>query len=268
MAIVIPNELQSMREFQKFNKIYTDSLSVSFGDKTVLSDISLNFKENKVTAIMGPSGCGKTVLIRSINRMHDSTRGAKISGGVFFDHVNLYSDSFDPYHHRQKIGMIFQRSNPFPTMSVYDNVVSGLKLNGLKDKDNLNKIAERSLKSAYLWDEVKDRLHDPATDLSGGQQQRLCIARALAVKPEVLLMDEPTSALDPVATVMVENTIRELKKDMTVIIVTHNLEQAKRVADDVVFMYLGKVIETGDVKQMFSNPKEELTEKYLSGAFG
>lgn len=268
MAIVIQNELQSARKFQKFDKIHTDSLSVSFGNKNVLSDVSLNFKENKVTAIMGPSGCGKTVLIRSLNRMHDSNTNAKISGNVFFGNVNLYSDSFDPYYHRQKIGMVFQKPNPFPTMSVYDNVVAGLKLNGLKNKDNLNKIAERSLKNAYLWDEVKDRLNVPATDLSGGQQQRLCIARALAVKPEVLLMDEPTSALDPVSTVMVENAIRELKKDMTVIIVTHNLEQSKRVADDVIFMYLGKVVESGDVKQMFSNPKEELTEKYLSGSFG
>ena len=211
---------------------------------------------------MGPSGCGKTVLLRSLNRMHDMNNNAKISGNVFFDSVNLYSDSFDPYHHRQKIGMVFQKPNPFP------NVVAGLKLNGLRDKNNLDKIAERSLKNAYLWDEVKDRLHIPATDLSGGQQQRLCIARALAVKPDVLLMDEPTSALDPVSTIMVEDAIRELKKDMTVIIVTHNLEQAKRVADHVVFMYMGKVVESGDVDQMFEFPKEDLTKKYLSGIFG
>jgi len=263
-----PEEQVYKHEFKKPDKLKTESLSIAFGSKNILSDVSLNFQENTVTAIMGPSGCGKTVLLRSLNRMHDRDKSAKVSGNVFFDSVNLYSDSFDPYYHRQKIGMVFQKPNPFPTMSVFDNVVAGLKLNGLRDKDSLNKIAERSLKMAYLWDEVKDRLNIPATDLSGGQQQRLCIARALAVKPNVLLMDEPTSALDPVSTVMVEDAIRELKKDMTVIMVTHNLEQAKRVADHVVFMYLGKVIESGDVKQMFDNPKEELTRKYLSGIFG
>jgi len=268
MAIVLSEKQQSAYQSQTSKKLRVDSLSVSFGAKNVFSDVSFDFKENKVTAIMGPSGCGKTVFLRSLNRMHDSNRNAKISGNVFFENVNLYSDSFDPYYHRQKIGMVFQKPNPFPTMSVYDNVVAGLKLNGLKNKDTLNKIAERSLKNASLWGEVKDRLNIPATDLSGGQQQRLCIARALAVKPDILLMDEPTSALDPVSTVLVENAIRELKKDMTVIMVTHNLEQAKRVADDVIFMYLGKIVEFGDVKQMFNNPKEELTEKYLSGFFG
>ena len=263
-----PEEQAYKHEFRKPDKIRTDSLSIAFGSKNILSDVSLNFKENTVTAIMGPSGCGKTVLLRSLNRMHDRDKSAKVSGKVFFDSVNLYSDSFDPYCHRQKIGMVFQKPNPFPTMSIFDNVVAGLKLNGLRDKESLNKIAERSLKMAYLWDEVKGRLNIPATDLSGGQQQRLCIARALAVKPDVLLMDEPTSALDPVSTVMVEDAIRELKKDMTVIMVTHNLEQAKRVADHVVFMYLGKVIESGEVRQMFNSPKEDLTRKYLSGIFG
>lgn len=268
MAIVLSDEQVSMREFRIHDKIRTDSLSIAFGNKYVLSDISLNFKENKVTAIMGPSGCGKTVLIRSLNRMHDMNKNAKISGNVFLDSVNLYSDSFDPYYHRKKIGMVFQKPNPFPNMSIYDNVVAGLKLDGLRNKDSLSKIAERSLKMAYLWNEVKDRLDTSAIDLSGGQQQRLCIARALAVKPDVLLMDEPTSALDPGSTVMVEDAIRELKKDMTVVMVTHNLEQAKRVADYVIFMYLGKVVESGDVNQMFQNPKEELTKKYLSGIFG
>lgn len=268
MAIVISNEQIKKHAFRLPDKIKTDSLSIAFGNKVVVSDVSLNFKENKVTAIMGPSGCGKTVLIRSLNRMHDMNNKAKISGKVFFDKVNLYSDSFDPYYHRQKIGMVFQKPNPFPTMSTYDNVVSGLKMNGLRDEDHLIKIAERSLKMAYLWDEVKDRLKEYALDLSGGQQQRLCIARALAVKPEILLMDEPTSALDPLSTVMVEDAIKELKKDMTVVMVTHNLEQAKRVADYVVFMYLGKVIESGNANQMFNNPKEELTKKYLSGIFG
>lgn len=268
MAIVLSDNQVSKHEFRIPDKIKVDSLSIAFGSKSILSDVSLNFKENRVTAIMGPSGCGKTVLIRSLNRMHDMNKNAKISGNVFFENLNLYSDAFDPYGHRQKIGMVFQKPNPFPNMSVYDNVVAGLKLNGLKDKDNLNKIAERTLKTAYLWDEVKDRLDMPSIELSGGQQQRLCIARALAVMPEVLLMDEPTSALDPLSTEMIETAIRELKKDMTVIMVTHNLEQAKRVADDVVFMYLGKVVEYGEVNQMFDNPKNDLTRKYLSGIFG
>ena len=258
----------SERKSIGLDKVKTVSLSISFGNKNILSNISLKFKENRVTAIMGPSGCGKTVLIRSLNRMHDLNKSAKVSGKVIFDDVNLYSSDFDPYHHRQKIGMVFQKPNPFPTMSIYDNAVAGLKMNGFRDKEILDKIAERSLKMAYLWEEVKGDLTKPAIELSGGQQQRLCIARALAVKPEVLLMDEPTSALDPLSTKMVEDTIKELKKDMTVVIVTHNLEQAKRIADFVVFMYLGRVVEYGEVNQMFNNPKEELTEKYLSGIFG
>ena len=261
--------IQSLeRKSNTLNKVKTDSLSISFGNKNILSNISLEFKENKVTAIMGPSGCGKTVLIRSLNRMHDLNKQAKISGNVVFDDMNLYSNDFDPYYHRQKIGMVFQKPNPFPTMSIYDNTVAGLKMNGFRDKEILDKIAERSLKMAYLWDEVKGDLDKSALELSGGQQQRLCIARALAVKPEVLLMDEPTSALDPLSTMMVEDTIKELKKDMTVIIVTHNLEQAKRIADYVVFMYLGKVVEYGEVEHMFNSPKQELTKKYLSGIFG
>ena len=268
MAIALSRDQTSIRESGLHDKLVLNSLSVGFDGKTILSDISLAFKENKVTAIMGPSGCGKTVLIRSFNRMHDTNKRAKTSGNVFFDDIDLYSDSFDPYQHRQKIGMVFQKPNPFPTMSIYDNVVAGLKLNGLRDKDRLNTIAERSLKMASLWDEVKERLSEKATDLSGGQQQRLCIARALAVKPDVLLLDEPTSALDPLSTEMIEDSIRELKKDMTVIMVTHNLEQAKRVADFVVFMYLGRIVEYGETIQMFTNPKEDLTKKYLSGIFG
>ena len=268
MAIVLSEEQIVKSELNIPDKIKTDSLSVAFSNKTVISDISLNFKKNKVTAIMGPSGCGKTVLIRSLNRMHDMSRGVKISGSVWYENKNLYSDSFDPYFHRKKIGMVFQKPNPFPTMSIYGNVIAGLKMNGFKDKNKLDEITERSLKMAYLWEEVKEKLKEPATDLSGGQQQRLCIARALAINPDVLLMDEPTASLDPVSTEMVEDTIRKLKKDMTVIMVTHNLEQTKRLADYVVFMYLGKVIEFGESNQMFNNPKEELTEKYLSGVFG
>ena len=268
MAIVLSNDAVSKREYRLNDKIKVDSLSIAFGGKSVLSDVSLDFKENSVTAIMGPSGCGKTVLLRSLNRMHDMTRNVKISGKVFFDNDNLYSNSFDPIYHRQKIGMVFQKPNPFPTMSIFDNVISGLKLSGLRDKDRLEVIAERSLKMASLWDEVKNDLKKPAIELSGGQQQRLCIARALAVKPDVLLMDEPTSALDPISTVLIEDSIRELKKDMTIIMVTHNMEQAKRTADNAVFMYIGKVIEHGNVKQMFNEPKKELTKKYLSGIFG
>jgi phosphate transport system ATP-binding protein len=250
------------------DKIKTESLSIGFKDKIAISNISLSFKKNKVTAIMGPSGCGKTVLIRSLNRMHDLNKDVRITGRVFYDNTDLYSDAFDPYLHRRRIGMVFQKPNPFPTMSIYDNVVAGWKLNGLRDKQMLNKIAEKSLRMAYLWDEVKDDLGKLATQLSGGQQQRLCIARALAINPEVLLMDEPTASLDPISTQMVENTISELKKEMTIVIITHNLQQSKRVADHVVFMYLGKLIEHGDAHQMFNNPKEDLTEKYLTGKFG
>jgi phosphate transport system ATP-binding protein len=217
---------------------------------------------------MGPSGCGKSTLIRCINRIHELTPGAKVEGEVILDGVNIYSPKVDPVAIRRKVGMVFQKPNPFPTMCIYDNVVAGLKLNGVRDKKKLDMLAEKSLRMAFLWDEVKDILKKPGTALSGGQQQRLCIARALAVEPEILLMDEPCSALDPLATAKVEESIITLKKELTVIIVTHNLQQAARISDYTAFMYLGQLVEFGDTSKMFENPRSELTEKYITGKFG
>lgn len=249
-------------------KIVTKNLKASFGKVQVLTGIDLKFPENSVTAIMGPSGCGKTTLVRCLNRIHELTPGAKVEGEVLLDGVNIYSPEVDPVSIRRRIGMVFQKPNPFPTMSIYDNTVAGLKLNGVRDKKKLNALAEKSLKMAFLWDEVKDELKKPGTALSGGQQQRLCIARALAVEPEVLLMDEPCSALDPIATAKVEESIVTLKKDFTVIIVTHNMQQAARISDFTAFMYLGQLIEFGDTSSVFENPRSELTEKYITGKFG
>lgn len=217
---------------------------------------------------MGPSGCGKTTLIRCLNRIHELTPNAKVEGEVILDGVNIYSPQVDPVAIRRRIGMVFQKANPFPTMSIYDNVVAGLKLGGVRNKDTLNSMAEKSLRLAFLWDEVKDDLKKPGTALSGGQQQRLCIARALAVEPEIILMDEPCSALDPIATAKVEESIFQLKKEFTVIIVTHNLQQAARVSDYTAFMYLGKLEEFGETTQVFEKPQNELTEKYITGKFG
>ena len=249
-------------------KLATKDLKARFGKLQVLNGINLNFPEKNVTAIMGPSGCGKTTLIRCLNRIHELTPNAKVQGEVILDGINIYSPQVDPVAVRRRIGMVFQKANPFPTMSIYDNVVAGLKLNGVRDKKKLDEIAEKSLRMAFLWDEVKDILKKPGTDLSGGQQQRLCIARALAVEPEVLLMDEPCSALDPIATAKIEESIITLKKEFTVIIVTHNLQQAARVSDFTAFMYLGSLVEFGPTKEMFENPKNPLTEKYITGEFG
>lgn len=217
---------------------------------------------------MGPSGCGKTTLIRCLNRIHELTPNAKVEGEVILDGVNIYSPQIDPVAIRRRIGMVFQKANPFPTMSVYDNVVAGLKLVGVRNKERLSSVAEKSLRMAFLWDEVKDDLNKPGTNLSGGQQQRLCIARALAVEPEVILMDEPCSALDPIATAKVEESIIQLRKEFTVIIVTHNLQQAARISDYAAFMYLGKLEEFGETAKLFENPRSELTEKYITGKFG
>jgi phosphate transport system ATP-binding protein len=243
-------------------------LRAKFGKVEVLKGINLKFPENKVTAIMGPSGCGKTTLIRCLNRIHELTPNAKVEGEVILDGVNIYSPQADPVAIRRRIGMVFQKANPFPTMSIYDNAVAGLKLNGVRDKKKLEELAERSLRMAFLWDEVKNDLKKPGTALSGGQQQRLCIARALAVQPEVILMDEPCSALDPTATAKVEESIVQLKKEFTVIIVTHNLQQAARISDYTAFMYLGKLEEFGETTDVFEKPKNELTEKYITGKFG
>ncbi len=249
-------------------KIKVENLNAWFGTKQVLKNINMEIKEKAVTAIIGPSGCGKTTFLRCLNRMHEITPGARVSGKVIFNGINIYDKSVDPVMIRKKIGMVFQKPNPFPMMSIYDNVAIGLKLNGVRDKKTLDAVVRRSLELANLWDEVKDDLNRSGVSLSGGQQQRLCIARALAVEPEVLLMDEPCSALDPIATAKIEALIRKLAENYTVVIVTHNIQQAARISDYTAFFYLGELIEYGSTKQIFENPKHELTRKYLTGEFG
>ncbi len=249
-------------------KMVAENVTIRYGDVIGVQNITMKFPEKSVTALIGPSGCGKTTFLRCLNRMHDMTKSAKVEGKVMIDGIDLYDKSIDPIYHRRKVGMVFQKPNPFPTMSIYDNVVSGLKLNGVRDKKILDEIVEDSLKMAYLWDEVKNNLKKSAIELSGGQQQRLCIARALAIQPEVLLMDEPASALDPIATQKIEETITELKKEYTIIIVTHNMQQAVRVSDYTGFMYLGDLIEFSETGKLFTDPKNELTLKYVQGQFG
>ena len=249
-------------------KMIAENVTISYDGIQAVKNITMKFKEKSVTALIGPSGCGKTTFLRCLNRMHDMTKNAKVDGKVMIDNIDLYDQSIDPIYHRRKVGMVFQKPNPFPTMSIYDNVTAGLKLNGVKDKRILDEIVEDSLKMAYLWDEVKGDLKKSAIELSGGQQQRLCIARALAIQPEVLLMDEPASALDPIATQKIEETITELKKEYTIIIVTHNMQQAVRVSDYTGFMYLGDLVEFRETKKLFTDPKNELTAKYVQGQFG
>lgn len=249
-------------------KMIAENVTISYSGIDAVKDVTMKFKEKSVTALIGPSGCGKTTFLRCLNRMHDMTKNAQVNGKVMIDGIDLYDKAIDPIYHRRKVGMVFQKPNPFPTMSIYDNVTAGLKLNGVKDRRILDEIVEDSLKMAYLWDEVKGDLKKAAIELSGGQQQRLCIARALAIQPEVLLMDEPASALDPIATEKIEETIMELKKEFTIIIVTHNMQQAVRVSDYTGFMYLGKLIEFRETKKLFTDPKDELTAKYVKGQFG
>ncbi|KAF6246953.1 phosphate ABC transporter ATP-binding protein [Nitrosopumilus sp. b3] len=255
-------------EVEKKYKMIAEDVTIRYGDFIGVKNITMKFPEKSVTALIGPSGCGKTTFLRCLNRMHDMTKNAKVEGRVMIDEIDLYDKSIDPIYHRRKVGMVFQKPNPFPTMSIYDNVTAGLKLNGVRDKKILDEIVEDSLKMAYLWDEVKSDLKKSAIELSGGQQQRLCIARALAIQPEVLLMDEPASALDPIATQKIEETITELKKEYTIIIVTHNMQQAVRVSDYTGFMYLGELIEFRETKKLFTDPKNELTAKYVQGQFG
>jgi len=249
-------------------KMIAENVTISYGDKPAVKDVTMKFKEKSVTALIGPSGCGKTTFLRCLNRMHDMTKNAKVEGKVMIDGIDLYSKEIDPIYHRRKVGMVFQKPNPFPTMSIFDNVTAGLRLNGVRDKKILNEIVEDTLQMAYHWDEVKNDLKKPAVELSGGQQQRLCIARALAIQPEVLLMDEPASALDPIATQKIEETITELKKEFTIIIVTHNMQQAVRVSDYTGFMYLGDLVEFRETKKLFTDPKNDLTAKYVQGQFG
>ena len=249
-------------------KMVAENVNVYYGDVRAVKDISLSFPENSITSLIGPSGCGKTTFLRCLNRMHDMTPGSRVEGRVMIDKTDLYDDSIDPIYHRRKVGMVFQKPNPFPTMSIYDNVVSGVRLNGVRDRAILDEIVEDCLKMAYLWDEVSGDLRKPAIELSGGQQQRLCIARALAIQPEVLLMDEPASALDPIATQKIEETISDLSSEYCIIIVTHNMQQAIRCSDYTAFMYLGDLIEHNRTNNIFHNPKNELTAKYVEGQFG
>jgi phosphate transport system ATP-binding protein len=247
-------------------KMSVEGLSAFYGTTKAIKEVSFQVPTHAATAIIGPSGCGKSTLIRCLNRMHEVTPGARAAGRVLLDHDDIYG--LDPGEVRYRVGMVFQKPNPFPTMSIYNNVCAGLKLNGVRKHDVLDAAVVRALKQAALWDEVKDHVHSPGVHLSGGQQQRLCIARALAVQPEVLLMDEPCSALDPIATAKIEQLIRELKNEYTIVIVTHNMQQAARVADYTAFMYLGELIEFGATAAMFETPKESLTEQYLTGRFG
>lgn len=249
-------------------KFEVEKLDAYFGAKKVLNNINMKIRDKAVTAIIGPSGCGKTTLIRCLNRMHEIIPGARVHGKVLFNGVNIYDDEIDPVTIRRKIGMVFQKPNPFPMMSICENVAIGLKLNGVRERKKLDSAVERALKMANLWDEVKNDLHRSGVSLSGGQQQRLCIARALAIEPEAILMDEPCSALDPIATEKIESLIRNLAEEYAVIIVTHNMQQAARVSDFTAFLYLGELIEYGSTKELFENPKNPLTEKYIIGRFG
>ncbi len=248
------------------DKIVVKDLNAWYGEFQALKGINLAIKENAITAILGPSGCGKSTFIRCLNRLHELRSDAKIEGEILLDGRSVFS--MDPVEVRRKIGMVFQRPNPFPTMSIYDNVAIGLKLNGVRDRDTLDRIVEDSLKKAALWDEVKDKLKMPGNSLSGGQQQRLCIARAIATNPEVILFDEPTSALDPISAVKIEDLLVDLKENYTVVIVTHNIQQAGRVSDYVAFFWMGELVEFGRTAEVFENPKEELTEAYLTGRIG
>jgi phosphate transport system ATP-binding protein len=244
------------------------NLSIFFGGKKVLKDVSIEIAAKAVTAIIGPSGCGKSTFLRALNRMHELNAEARMEGGILLFGDNIYSRQVEPVIVRRRVGMVFQKSNPFPTMSIEENVTVGLRLNGLTNRQTLAERTEQSLRMAALWDEVKDRLRAPAISLSGGQQQRLCIARALAVQPEVLLMDEPASALDPLATAKIEELIVELKKDYTIVIVTHNMQQAARVSDFTAFFYLGELIEFDATRKIFTSPAKKQTEDYVTGRFG
>ncbi|MGL4797617.1 MAG: phosphate ABC transporter ATP-binding protein PstB [Paraclostridium sp.] len=247
-------------------KLSIKSLDLFYGEKQALKNLNIDIKEKKVTALIGPSGCGKSTFLRTLNRMNDLIEGVKIEGNIEVDGEDIYK-SEDVIKLRTKVGMVFQKPNPFP-MSIYDNVAYGPRTHGIKDKKTLDKIVEESLKGAAIWDEVKDRLKSSALGLSGGQQQRVCIARAIAMKPEVILMDEPTSALDPISTLKVEELIESLKDDYTIVIVTHNMQQAARVSDETAFFLNGEIVEFTDTKKLFTNPDDKRTEDYITGRFG
>jgi phosphate transport system ATP-binding protein len=250
-------------------KLEVHNLRAFFNKVEVIHDVSLNFDENRVTAMIGPSGCGKSTLVRCINRMHEVVPGATCTGRVLLDGNDIYAPEVDPVQVRRRIGMVFQKPTPFPTMSIEDNVAAGLKLNGMAvSRADRDRLVEKSLRQAALWDEVKDHLKRPGAGLSGGQQQRLCVARAIAVDPEILLMDEPCSALDPISTARIEELLLELKSDYTIVIVTHNMQQAARCSDYTAFMYTGNLIEFGETKQIFTTPTKRETEDYITGRFG
>ncbi len=255
-------------------RIDVSDLNVYYGSFKAVEGVSMTVEPRSVTAFIGPSGCGKSTFLRTLNRMHEVVPGGRVEGKVMLDDQDLYASSMDPVTVRRTVGMVFQRPNPFPTMSIYDNVAAGLRLNGVKNKKTLDGIVEQSLQGANLWTEVKDRLSKPGAGLSGGQQQRLCIARAIAVQPQVLLMDEPCSALDPISTLAIEDLVNELKNDFTIVIVTHNMQQAARVSDRTAFFNLkatgepGRLVEIDDTTRIFNNPAEQATEDYISGRFG
>jgi phosphate transport system ATP-binding protein len=255
-------------------RIEVKDLNVYYGSFKAVEDVTMTIEPRSVTAFIGPSGCGKSTFLRTLNRMHEVIPGGRVEGSVMLDEQDLYASNVDPVGVRRTVGMVFQRPNPFPTMSIFDNVAAGLRLNGTKNKKELTEVVERSLKGANLWNEVKDRLAKPGAGLSGGQQQRLCIARAIAVEPQVLLMDEPCSALDPISTLAIEDLIGQLKTEYTIVIVTHNMQQAGRVSDRTAFFNLaatgkpGRLIEMDDTQKIFSNPRERATEDYISGRFG
>ena len=251
-----------------------ENVDIFYGDFHAVKNVNLHVPPRSVTAFIGPSGCGKSTVLRSLNRMHEEIPGASVKGSIKLDGVDIYDKKIDPVAVRRTIGMVFQRPNPFPTMSIKENVIAGLKLQGVKNKKTLNEVAEKSLRGANLWNEVKDRLDKPGGGLSGGQQQRLCIARAIAIEPQVLLMDEPCSALDPISTLAVEDLISELKNEFTIVIVTHNMQQAARVSDQTAFFSLeatgmpGQLVEVNSTERIFSNPENKQTEDYVSGRFG
>ncbi|GAA1767630.1 MAG TPA: phosphate ABC transporter ATP-binding protein PstB [Tetrasphaera sp.] len=255
-------------------RIDVTDLNIFYGNFKAVEGVSMSIPPRAVTAFIGPSGCGKSTVLRTLNRMHEVIPGGRVEGKVLLDGQDLYAGDVDPVAVRRSVGMVFQRPNPFPTMTIRDNVAAGLKLNGVKDKKRLNEVVEKSLRGANLWNEVKDRLDKPGAGLSGGQQQRLCIARAIAVEPQVLLMDEPCSALDPISTLAIEDLINELKQKFTIVIVTHNMQQAARVSDQTAFFNLaatgkpGKLIELDSTSQIFNNPSVKATEDYISGRFG
>lgn len=251
----------------KLEKIHTNKLNLYYGSNHALKNISIEIDENKITSLIGPSGCGKSTFLRTLNRLNDTIDNVRIEGEVMIDGVNIYDNNVDVVALRKRVGMIFQKSNPFPK-SVFENVAYGPKINGVNKKKELQEIVEISCKRAAIWDEVKDRMNDSAMGLSGGQQQRVCIARALAVDPEVLLMDEPASALDPISTAKIEELMFELKKNLTIVIVTHNMQQAARVSDKCAFFLTGEIVEYSSTSSMFTKPKHEKTQNYISGRFG